>query len=278
MRTELLSHNYQRGVFTARAGETTLQYVRDVAGLELLNSGERDLAFIGEDKYFELSLNGSLKGVNVVDTVSIDCAMVVAGPDDDGMTPVQMHLGRPMRVATSYPFLLANIAMDPVFDLRPRYVSGGCEGYVTSGLCDLVFDIKSTGETLAVNGLKIYAESKRLSLKVLDACEYDPGTAGDKLLEGLRSVAQTLVGRLKQTENPHVISYTLDLIKSQNKRVKKMGEEFGELMQALLRDETRKTEIIAEAADLLYALQVFLVCEGISLLDVLKEDIRRNQP
>lgn len=265
-----------RGVFTTKASGIVLQYVRDEEGLKLLANGERDLAFMGEDKLAEMSLDGSLSSVNIVDSVPLDCTMVLAGPDSE-VTPMQIRRGQTMTVATSYPFLLDQVSAGDCVDLRPRYVSGGCEGYVTSGLCDLSFDIKSSGKTIAMNGLKVYSETQKLRLNVLNACEYDPRSGGDKLFEGMKKVMQTLTERWEQADNLELDSYTLKLVRSPNEQVKKMFSEFGELIQALQRPERDRSEIVAEAADLLYALQVSLARDGISFIDVLEEDVRRNQ-
>lgn len=235
------------------------------------------MSFIGSDKYTELRLNGTLKNANVVDTVPIDCSMVLAGLDDDGMSMIQMRLGKPMTVATSYPALLREATKRSFVDLRPMYVSGGCEGYVKSGMSDLLFDIKASGGSVIANELVIYQESQKLNLKVLDYCEYDPRSTGDRLFDGLESVTEVLARRVEQIPDLTEESYTLDLLRSQNKRVKKLSEEFGELMQALLRDQVDRSEVISESADLLYALQIFLAKEGISLVDVLNEVIIRNE-
>lgn len=190
---------------------------------------------------------------------------------------IYMKLGRPLTVATSYPYMLSEALRSESVDLRPVYVSGGCEGYVAAGENDLSFDVKSSGNTLRDNGLVIYKETPKITLNVLDACNFDPRSRGDKLLDDLSAVTDTLVERCIQMKLPEFESTTLALMRSPNDRVKKLFEEFGELVQALQRTPTDKGEIISETADLLYALQIFLALEGVSLLEVLNEDIRRNQ-
>ena len=63
-------------------------------------------------------------------------------------------------------------------------------------------------------------------------------------------------------------SYTVRLIEDENLRIKKLGEENAELIQALLRDDGRAPE---EAADLLYHALVALLANGHSLDDLLAE-------
>lgn len=212
----------------------------------------------------------------MVDKVPIGCSMVLAGKPDENMG-LFMKLGRPMTVATSYPYMLSEALKSTPYDLRPMYVEGGCEGYVASGLADLSFDIKSSGDTVRQNGLTIFQETPALTLNVLDSCSYDKRSAGDKLLDELGAVSETLAARCAQVEVNELESTTLNLMRSPNSRIKKLFEEFGELVQALQRTPTSRREIVSEAADLLYALQVFLSLDGISLLEVLKEDINRNQ-
>jgi phosphoribosyl-ATP pyrophosphohydrolase/phosphoribosyl-AMP cyclohydrolase len=63
-------------------------------------------------------------------------------------------------------------------------------------------------------------------------------------------------------------SYTVRLIEDENLRIKKLGEENAELIQALLRDDGRAPE---EAADLLYHALVALLANGHSLDELLAE-------
>ena len=63
-------------------------------------------------------------------------------------------------------------------------------------------------------------------------------------------------------------SYTVRLLDDKNLRIKKLGEETAELIQALLRDDGRAPE---EAADVLYHALVALLANGHSLADLLQE-------
>lgn len=69
-------------------------------------------------------------------------------------------------------------------------------------------------------------------------------------------------------------SYTVRLLDSENLRIKKLGEETAELIQALVRGETsRATE---EAADVVYHALVALMASGASLSDLLAELEKRR--
>lgn len=79
------------------------------------------------------------------------------------------------------------------------------------------------------------------------------------------AVWSTLVSRAEDRPEG---SYTVRLIEDENLRIKKLGEENAELIQALLRDDGRAPE---EAADLIYHTLVALLANGHSLDDLLAE-------
>jgi len=81
----------------------------------------------------------------------------------------------------------------------------------------------------------------------------------------LPAVWDTLVSRAE--ERPEG-SYTVRLLEDENLRIKKLGEENAELIQALLRADGRAPE---EAADLLYHTLAALLAGGHSLHDLLAE-------
>jgi len=81
----------------------------------------------------------------------------------------------------------------------------------------------------------------------------------------LPAVWSTLASRAE--ERPEG-SYTVRLLEDENLRIKKLGEENAELIQALLRGDGRAPE---EAADLIYHTLVALLAAGHSLGDLLEE-------
>lgn len=92
------------------------------------------------------------------------------------------------------------------------------------------------------------------------------GTGTEPAAEAtLPAVWRTLASRAE--ERPEG-SYTVRLLEDENLRIKKLGEENAELIQALLRDDGRAPE---EAADLLYHALVALLSNGHSLDDLLRE-------
>lgn len=260
----------QRGVFTAQVGNTALQWTRDERGLELVSQGLSDLTFIGEDKLQELLLAGEYEEPDVVDEVPIDCWLTLAGPSPIVIDDLIIGKRRPLNVATSYPRTLDLLAKDRGISLRGVEVSGACEGEVAAGGAELIFDITASGESLRANGLRRLLTSDRLNLLVvrgITKIQQSPGLAVQ--LQEITSVYK------KRLMNP-TDSMTSALLSDQNKRVKKLGEEYAELLQALMDDKSTDQEVISEAADVLYAMNMFLTVRGISLLDVLNEDVKRN--
>lgn len=98
------------------------------------------------------------------------------------------------------------------------------------------------------------------------------GDGAAPLVEGtLPAVWATLVDRAANRPDG---SYTVRLLDDPNLRVKKLGEETAELVQALAQgDGPRATE---ETADLLYHALAALLAEGRSLHDLLSELDRRR--
>lgn len=72
-------------------------------------------------------------------------------------------------------------------------------------------------------------------------------------------------------------SYTANLFRDGIDRIlKKVGEEAGELIIAAKNPDAQ--ELIHEAADLLFHVQMALVARGLSINDVIQELERRHKP
>lgn len=237
------------------------------------------MAFLGDDKLQEWTLAGRLTETKVIDKVPIDCRMVLAGPRSKVRdVPTQLGKGDLLTVATSYPKLLGQFAYQRGLNLAVTYMpSGGCEAYASKGRTDLVFDIMQSGDTLKANDLLVYRDGEQLNLNVVTKAAFtEPST--ESLAKGLARVSDTYFRRVRETrENPELSSYTMELLRDPNRRTKKLGEEFAEVIQALLRRPANKQEIVSETADLLYVLGLWLACNGLKLSDALDEDISRNE-
>lgn len=252
-----------------------------MVGLEMLASEDAQLAFLGSDKSGELQAEGRLSDLSVVESVTMDCRLALMGPRRNIRdVPTQLGKGDVLTVATSYPLTLEAFAREQSLNLVVTATpSGGAEAFARSGRTDLTFDIVDSGVTQRDNDLLIYREGDKLRLDVLDAATYKPSLLIDELACGLRGVADTYFERLRQSRLPATDddSYTVKLLRDQNALTKKLGEEFAEFLQAALRKRPSKTELRSEGADLLYAVGLVLLRDGVTIEEVLKEDIRRNQ-
>lgn len=245
----------------------------------LLARSDADLIFLGEDKVNESLLSGEYTDVSIIDAAPIDCRLVLAGAKSTLRgTPTSLGKRELLTVATSYPFTLGDFAIKQNLNLAVTYAPvGGCEAYASTARSDLVFDIKKSGATLDAQDLVVYRTAGELSLFAIDSLT-KPARSCTRLERGLAEIEATLLRRVRQARRQQdVTSYTIELLRDQNKLTKKLGEEFAEFLQAMYRRPVSKDELILESADLLYVLQLVLASNGTGLTDVLNEDIRRNQ-
>jgi phosphoribosyl-ATP pyrophosphohydrolase/phosphoribosyl-AMP cyclohydrolase len=134
---------------------------------------------------------------------------------------------------------------------------------------------ETSGNTLRLVSLHADCDGDTVLARVLPtgpACHTGDrtcfGHGADPTLAGL---ADTL--RQRSATRPEG-SYTVRLLDDPNLRIKKLGEETAELIQALAHgDDTRATE---EAADLLYHTIVALMAEGVPL-DALMEELEKRR-
>jgi phosphoribosyl-ATP pyrophosphohydrolase len=272
---------YDGGVFTEVRGDIELFYARDADALGMLSEGDARLAFIGSDKLSELGLGGVVTEVSAMDSIPMRCRLALMGTRAAVRDiPTQLGTGELLTVATSYPLTLERFAQEEQLNLVVTKVpTGGVEAYARTGRTDLAFDIVSSGATQRDNDLLIYREGDPLSLKVIDGVSYQPDQSSSDLETDLLKVAMTYFQRIRQarrsTESED--SYTVRLLRDPNLLTKKLGEEFAEFMQAALRQTPSKRELRSEGADLLYVMGLCLARSGVTIEEVVSEDIRRNK-
>jgi len=80
---------------------------------------------------------------------------------------------------------------------------------------------------------------------------------------------------LDRKENPRDDSYVCSLLKDENKILKKVSEESGELIVAARGGN--KDEIIHESADLIFHTLVLMASKGVSLEDISNELRKRRK-
>ncbi|MBP7806869.1 phosphoribosyl-ATP diphosphatase [Candidatus Saccharibacteria bacterium] len=270
-----------RGVFTASVEGIGFELCRDEDAATLLSAGEVDIAFFGEDKLTEWQLVDEIDEVSIVDSVPIECRMVLAGRRTDVRTiPTKLGKRELLTVATSYPALLGQFACKKGLNLAVTYTpTGSVEAYAARGRTDLIFDIKQTGRTLNANSLLVYREDKQLSLKVVEKLTRNNQYRQlDTTLDSMERIYQTILGRLREARVTDAsVSITGEFCRDQNLLVKKYGEESAELLQEFLRRPVSQDSLVSESADLLYVMSIMLAQNGVSMSAVLQEDIRRNE-
>jgi phosphoribosyl-ATP pyrophosphohydrolase/phosphoribosyl-AMP cyclohydrolase len=134
---------------------------------------------------------------------------------------------------------------------------------------------ETSGNTLEVISLHADCDGDTVLARVRPtgpACHTGDRTCfGDGADPTLAGLAETL--RRRAADRPGG-SYTVRLLEDANLRIKKLGEETAELIQALVQgDGSRATE---EAADLLYHTLTALLAEGIPVDELLRELERRR--
>ncbi|MES1218825.1 MAG: ATP phosphoribosyltransferase [Bacteroidota bacterium] len=136
LRTE--SDNFPLEIFFLRDDDIP-QYVED---------GVADIGIVGENVLFEKN-----KQVDVMEELGFGkCRLAIAIPRTQEYEGVNSLKGK--RIATSYPFLVANYLKQYNIEADIHEISGSVEIAPGIGLADVVADLVSSGSTLFMNGLK----------------------------------------------------------------------------------------------------------------------------
>lgn len=136
LRTE--SDNFPLEVFFLRDDDIP-QYVED---------GVADVGIVGENVLYEKN-----KKTELVEELGFGkCRLAIAVPRSQVYEGISSLKGK--RIATSYPFLVANYLKQYNIDADIHEISGSVEIAPGIGLADVVADLVSSGSTLFMNGLK----------------------------------------------------------------------------------------------------------------------------
>lgn len=199
------------------------------------------------------------------------CNLILATTEDQ-------DLNEPLRIATSYPGLTAELVPAQGYQVENIQAFGGkIEAKLTNPSYNAVVDIVETGETLRANGgivrdvliedLESGIVFRREPIQV-GATDFEPW----RLLRVMATIARRKQ-ELDAGADPGTKKSTLLLLADQNRLVKTIGEESAELIQALVTEDGT----VGEAADLFWATMVALTREGQSPLLMFEELGRRNQ-
>lgn len=126
--------------------------------------GAADLALAGNDVIEESGVALS----ELLDTKRGKCTMAVAGPPEAALK-FNGHISRLMglRVATKYVNIAETTFASWGAQIKILKLNGSVELGPALKLCDCIFDIVQTGNTLRANGLSVIRETSPVSLRLV---------------------------------------------------------------------------------------------------------------
>lgn len=123
-------------------------FLRDDDIPQSVAAGVADLGIVGENEFVEKQADA-----HIVKRLGISkCRLSLAMPKDIGYTGLAWFQGK--KIATSYPAILEDFLKKNGIDAEIHVITGSVEVAPGIGLADAIFDIVSSGSTLAGNRLK----------------------------------------------------------------------------------------------------------------------------
>lgn len=271
--------NFNDGVFKISLwrGEDIPKIIEDL----YFEKGIKAIGFTGDDLFDEYKLNNPMTPVEVIETTEwIDESAKYMRPALCLLAPKGSQLKGKVKIAVNAKYeQTSRLALDEIKEslgIEPEIFvyNGNTELTVAQGITDAAVEIVYTGNSIERNGLEIIGKPIRCSDFVLIGIN-------EKSPRGLWREFQIVGNRLK---NPKEGSYTNKLASSNNGSIKKLGEEFSEFIQELVKydslqtisekDENRK-RIVEEFSDMLYVQIANAVMRGVNFDDIMKEKYRR---
>lgn len=277
--------NNGRGLFQESQGvEFYSLKGKDIAGL--VDAGVIDVGLTGTDSYYSYANSDQVDMAIIGEAM---CSLDLMCMEDDSEV-MDRDLGsttwtKTIPVATDLPMYVDAYAMRCDVPLRAfelptgMTISGSYE--VMPRLLKrlgvkLIADRVDTGETARANGLVNLGEIAKIYPSIVTKKPAQEVEAIDSL--DIDMIDATLSKRSRQIGDRAVKSYTLGLMRDDNKATKKLGEEFAEVMRAVYGEGgTRDCE--NEIADML-AFSIVLARsrnKPVQLGNVLRILIERNQ-
>ena len=187
---------------------------------------------------------------------------------------------RYLTVATSFPRLLNKYARIKGIKLLPTkiIVSGSVEIMPRLLGVPLVADLVSSGVTAKANGLVEIESLLDVYPALVIRNDVKAKQSKPVLCIDINRIDATLRRRSLQINNPAISSYTLGLMRNDNKAGKKAGEEFSEVLMAIFGNgDTKDCE--SEIADLIYAqlVSAYSRSKPVKLDNIMRILVERNQ-
>lgn len=136
--------------FIGRAANFPIEvlYLRDDDIPGVVADGAADIGIVGYNEVAEEDAD-----IDVVRRLGFGaCRLSLAVPKNDNYTGLSFFRGK--RIATSYPNVLRRFLEEKSIDATIRVIKGSVEIAPAAGIADAIFDIVSSGGTLASNGLR----------------------------------------------------------------------------------------------------------------------------
>ncbi|PIN87205.1 hypothetical protein COV19_00960 [Candidatus Woesearchaeota archaeon CG10_big_fil_rev_8_21_14_0_10_44_13] len=267
-------------IIMERTGQKTFQidFVRggDIPQLveDFMGQGETVYGLTGDDLFDEylmkMSWNNQRSGLKVLNTYDwFDEAAMYKRPALCLMARTSSISDLPekpkLAMNSKYWFISNEYIEKAMYALgkKPaiKTYSGGTEETITDGINDCCIDIVYSGKSLRENGLNVL-DIVRFSDIVLIG--QDPNDMGNAFCEDYRQV-------MERKLNPKEDSLTTKLLNDGKERRNKIGVEMMELFSAI---ESGKN-IPGEITDVMYALNLLMVAEGISPREIASALYRR---
>jgi ATP phosphoribosyltransferase len=164
--------------------EIDVLYARAADIPEYVAEGAADVGVTGLDQVRE----AEVELVSHLDLRFGDCRLVVAAPEEDGVSSVDELAGK--RVATEFPNVSRRFFNERGVDVELIGVTGATELTPHADMADAVVDITSTGTTLEVNNLETVAEVLESSVRLFSRPEDEDDGKVRELATALDSVLQ----------------------------------------------------------------------------------------
>jgi len=266
-----ISKKYSGEVIEVR-GEDVPLFVK-----KLSQQNKLAIGITGEDLFKEYSLNDPNSGLKVTERINWNDTTCIFGKPalcllgDKNKTLDSLNKSLKVCIHKKYAKIakkyLSRLEEYQGFTFEKFYLNGTTESSFEKGLADLVIDIVYSGKSAKKAGLKIYDKIFESDIVIIEKITPTSNSNSQefKLYDLFKKISSKIAGNEED-------SYTKKLSENMSLLKRKIIEEAAEVITS-----KNKEELIWECSDLIYFLFVLMAKEGISIEDIEKENLRRNE-
>lgn len=242
---------------------------------KFVQQGKNAIGITGEDLFKEFLLNDKNSGLIILEKVLWQDSACIYGKPAlcllGDRTKILKDLDKNLKVCINKKYAkitkkyLSRLEEYEGFNFEKFYLSGATESSFQEGLSDLVVDIVYSGKSAEEAGLKVYDKIFESDIVIIGKKEF---LVENKEFD-LEALYNKIISRIKSEDEN---SYTLKLVNDPELLKIKIVEEAAEVITS-----KNKEEMIWECSDLIYFLFVLMAKEGITIKDIEKENLRRNE-